>query len=119
MFVVRIGGMTQLAWDRTASAVSGTTSNFAVKLQPAIGRAGAVLQAATILVADFLSPAALVSLVLGLWRLGTDVGWTGQFIISYGLFSHWQVWIALAIGLETLAALGSRSNKTPESSEQH
>jgi hypothetical protein len=50
-----------------------------------------------------LTPAAVVALVLGLWRVSADLGWTEEFLISNGLFSHWQVWIALAIGLQASA----------------
>jgi len=50
-----------------------------------------------------LSPAAVVALVLGLWRVSADLGWTEEFLISNGFFSHWQVWIGLAIGLQAVA----------------
>jgi len=71
-------------------------------------------QLANVLVA-LLTPAALVALVLGIWRVCTDLGWAGAFLISGGFFSHWQVWIALSIGLKmlssTLIAWGSRTSK--------
>ena len=51
-----------------------------------------------------LTPAAVTALVLGLWRVCADVGWTGEFLIANGFFSHWQVWIALAIAMQTAAA---------------
>ncbi len=50
-----------------------------------------------------LKPVAVIALVLGIWRFGTDIGWTEDFVISNGLFSHWQIWIALAIALQALA----------------
>jgi hypothetical protein len=56
----------------------------------------------------FLSPAALMALALGVWRLGSDLKWTGEFAISHGIFSHWQVWIAMAGLLETCAAILNR-----------
>jgi hypothetical protein len=31
---------------------------------------------------------------LGVWRLGADLGWMGEFAFARGLFSHWQVWIS-------------------------
>jgi hypothetical protein len=37
---------------------------------------------------------------MGLWRLTADLGWTETFPIVNGFFSHWIVWIALAIGLK-------------------
>jgi hypothetical protein len=47
--------------------------------------------------AALLSPASAVAVALALWRLGADLGWTAQFAISSGLFSHWQVWMALSL----------------------
>jgi hypothetical protein len=74
-------------------------------------------QLANVLVA-LLTPAALLALVLGIWRVCTDLGWAGAFLISGGFFSHWQVWIALSIGLKmlssTLIAWGSRTAKFSE-----
>jgi hypothetical protein len=52
---------------------------------------------------DLLKPAALMAAVLGFWRLGVDLDWTKEFVIERGLFSHWQVWFALA-GLLLLAS---------------
>ena len=37
---------------------------------------------------------------LGLWRLAADLNWTGAFAISQGIFSHWQVWMAVAVGVQ-------------------
>jgi hypothetical protein len=58
--------------------------------------------------AAFLTPAAAMALVLGVWRLGYDFKWTGEFVISRGIFSHWQVWIAMAGVLQTCAAILNR-----------
>jgi len=56
-------------------------------------------QAADVLVA-LVTPSAVVAFVMGLWRLTADLGWTESFPITAGFFSHWLVWIALAIGLK-------------------
>src|SRR5580698_6876665 len=45
-------------------------------------------------IGTLLTPAALMAYVLGIWRLASDLGMAGEFAIS-GLFSHWQVWIAI------------------------
>ncbi len=37
---------------------------------------------------------------LGLWRVGTDLEWAGDFFIQEGFLSHWQVWIGAAVGAE-------------------
>ncbi|MEO8126885.1 MAG: hypothetical protein ABJF23_14705 [Bryobacteraceae bacterium] len=50
-----------------------------------------------------LKPVALLAYVLSVWRLGADLGWTGQFFISHGLLSHWQVWLAFAIATQLTA----------------
>ena len=47
-----------------------------------------------------LTPAAVMASVLGLWRLAADMKWTGEFGISSGLFSHWQVWMVFAALLQ-------------------
>lgn len=65
-----------------------------------------------------LTPAAVVAFVMGMWRLCMDLGWAGAFLISGGFFSHWQVWIALSIGLKmlssTLITWGARTSKFSE-----
>lgn len=45
-----------------------------------------------------LTLAAVACLTLAVWRLTSDLGWTGEFAISEGLLSHWQVWMTLTIG---------------------
>lgn len=60
-----------------------------------------------------LTPVALTAYVLAGWRLGADMNWTGEFFVSRGLFSHWQVWLALAIAMQVTAA------QLPSSSEEH
>ena len=96
MTASRIGGVQQPAWVRTTSAV-------AASIQPAIERTTQVSQrAADIGFALLVAPAAFTAFVIGFWRLGQDMGWTGEFFIAEGLFSHWQVWIALSIGLAVL-----------------
>jgi hypothetical protein len=58
--------------------------------------------------AALLTPAAAMALVLGVWRLGSDLKWTGEFAIRRGIFSHWQVWIAMAGLLQTCASILNR-----------
>jgi len=67
-------------------------------------------QAADVLVA-LVTPSALIALAMGLWRLTADLGWTETFPITTGFFSHWHVWIALAIALKFgAAALAAKLN---------
>jgi hypothetical protein len=60
------------------------------------------------LAAALLTPAAVAAFVLGIWRLASDLNWTGDFVIEHGLFSHWQVWMVMAGLLETCAAILNR-----------
>ncbi|HSW51406.1 MAG TPA: hypothetical protein VLH09_14570 [Bryobacteraceae bacterium] len=57
-----------------------------------------------------LNPASALALGMAIWRLGYDLEWTGQFAISGGLFSHWQVWMALALVLRVVEARTSLAN---------
>lgn len=103
--VLRIGGALQPAGTRTAAMVADFSSVFISKLQVFLEEAGADFaeafekQLAALLII-LLTPAALVAFVFALWRFSADLGWTGTFVISDGFFSHWQVWMALAIGLK-------------------
>jgi len=37
---------------------------------------------------------------MGLWRMGADLDWAGNFVFQNGLLSYWQVWIAAAAGVQ-------------------
>lgn len=104
MSAPRIGAMLQPAWMRAASVFAESTSRWAATLKPAMQRVVTASEAAMDVLPALLTPASVVALVLGLWRVTADVGWTEAFLISNGLFSHWQVWIALAILLQAGAA---------------
>jgi hypothetical protein len=58
--------------------------------------------------AALLTPGALMACVLGLWRLGSDLGAAGQFAIASGFFSHWQVWLGASAILQIVATLLNR-----------
>jgi hypothetical protein len=72
--------------------------------------------------AALLTPAAVMACVLAFWRLAADLNATGQFPIPSGLFSHWQVWMTLAVSLQFCAILLNRYGKAemvlPESVEE-
>jgi hypothetical protein len=61
--------------------------------------------------ASLLTPAAVMACVLALWRLAADLSFTGQFPITQGLFSHWQVWVTIATSLQFSAILLNRYGK--------
>jgi hypothetical protein len=62
--------------------------------------------------ASLLTPAAVMACVLALWRLAADLNATGQFPIGSGLFSHWQVWLAVSATLQFSAILLNRYGRT-------
>jgi hypothetical protein len=60
-----------------------------------------------------LAPASLMAYALGFWRMASDMGMAGAFGIS-GVFSHWQVWIALAVTLHIAASILNRYGRAGE-----
>src|SRR5271165_6368797 len=108
MSVTRIGAILQPAGMRAESTFADTRTTLPTRLVSArlrsfVERTVAASEAALNVLPALLSPAAVVALVLGLWRFSADLGWTEEFLIASGFFSHWQVWIVLAIGLQTAA----------------
>ncbi len=57
---------------------------------------------------------------LAMWRIGTDLGWAGDFAFHDGLLSHWQVWAGMAIAIQYSAwrlTRYARKAVTPEPAE--
>jgi len=52
------------------------------------------------LAASLLTLAAISCASLGLWRMGADLDWAGDFVFQNGFLSHWQVWIGAAVGIQ-------------------
>ncbi len=52
--------------------------------------------------ASLLTPACVMAYVLAFWRLAADVGMAREGA-PQGFFSHWQLWIAIAAGLQLTA----------------
>ena len=123
MPVVKIVLTPQPAVARAQSGVDASTSETTAKSQFWFESAFALItqgfsrQLANVLVA-LLTPAAGLASVIAIWRVAADLGWAGAFLIAGGFFSHWQVWLALSIGLKmlssTLIAWGSRTVKFSE-----
>jgi hypothetical protein len=57
------------------------------------------------MISSLMTPLSLMAWVLGLWRFAAGREWTGAFAISEGVFSRWQVWIAVAIGVQLASFL--------------
>ncbi|MBV9267547.1 MAG: hypothetical protein JO061_15370 [Acidobacteriaceae bacterium] len=58
--------------------------------------------------AALLTPSALLAFTVTFWIIASDLRWTGEFFLSHGLFSHWQVWLSSAAVLLLLARLLDR-----------
>jgi hypothetical protein len=55
-----------------------------------------------------LTPAAVVASVLAVWRIAADLNVANSFAIPSGLFSHWQVWLGAAAGLQLCSRVLNR-----------
>ena len=66
--------------------------------------------------AALLMPAALLAFTLAFWRIAADLHWTGDFFITRGILSHWQVWLVasavLLLGASVLNRLGNGGDDT-------
>jgi hypothetical protein len=58
--------------------------------------------------ASLLIPSALLAFTLALWNIAADLRWTGRFLVSTGVLSHWQVWFCVAAFLLVFARLLDR-----------
>jgi hypothetical protein len=58
-----------------------------------------------------LNLSSVAALLVALWRLANDLTWTERFAIPPGLFSHWQLWLALAILLQVAATVLQRHTR--------
>lgn len=109
MSEIRIGEALQPGSARIAGLIADGSATFISKVQAFLEETSAALgdlfdkQLANVLII-LLTPVSMIALVFGLWRVGSDLGWTGAFVISDGFFSHWQVWLALAGALRLAAS---------------
>jgi len=58
--------------------------------------------------AGLLTLVSVVCFTMSVWKLFSELGWTGAFVISGGIFSHWQVWIAGAVAAQLISFRLSR-----------
>ena len=63
-------------------------------------------------VAALLTPASVMALALGMWRIAADLNWTSSFYIESGPLSHWQVWLGAAALLQLCSHYLNRYGKT-------
>ncbi|MBI4876458.1 MAG: hypothetical protein HY822_17625 [Acidobacteria bacterium] len=70
---------------------------------PRIKRRRSARRRLALALAALLTPAALMAFALAFWRFGADMNWTGRFAIAEGIFSHWQVWVAMGAAVQVCA----------------
>jgi hypothetical protein len=51
-------------------------------------------------ISSFLTLIALACFILGTWIICAGLGWAGEFIVRSGVFSHWQIWMAVGIAAQ-------------------
>ncbi|HWC97926.1 MAG TPA: hypothetical protein VG456_14290 [Candidatus Sulfopaludibacter sp.] len=85
---------------------------------PRVSRKRGKNQRVAVAVAALLTPAAVMALALGLWRIAADLSWTSTFYIASGPLSHWQVWLAAAAFLQLCSHRLNRYGKTKETAAQ-
>ena len=68
--------------------------------------------------AGLLTLGSVSCLILALWRLGVDFGWTGAFVFpDDSVLSHWQVWLVGALGIQFTAWKLNRYGKPKAEAE--
>jgi hypothetical protein len=75
---------------------------------PTVDRKRRKNQQVALAFASLLTAAALMTAVLGIWRVAADLRLATNFAIPDGLFSHWQVWMVSAGLLQTCSHLLNR-----------
>jgi hypothetical protein len=72
---------------------------------PTMRKTAAANRQAALVMSTLMTPLAVMAWALGFWRIAADLRWAGEFAIPTGIFSHWQVWIAVAIAVQFAAFL--------------
>lgn len=64
--------------------------------------------------AGLLAPASVMAFILAIWRIAADMSATTKFAIDEGPFSHWHVWIVIAVVLAVAAVRLNRYGREGE-----
>jgi hypothetical protein len=67
---------------------------------PAVSRRRGKNSRMATLAASLLTLVSISCASLGMWRIGTDLDWAGDFVFRNGFLSHWQVWMGVAIAVQ-------------------
>ena len=84
------------------------TVRIRLKVGPRIKKVSGKNRNAALAIASLVTPATLLAFVLAFWRMSADLGFTSAFPITSGLFSHWQVWLAIALCAQFLTTTLNR-----------
>jgi hypothetical protein len=87
------------------------TVRIRLKYEHAVRKTMALNRQAALIASSLMAPISLMAWALGGWRVLADLKMAGEFAIATGLFSHWQVWIALGIALQLAAFLLHRFSR--------
>jgi hypothetical protein len=87
------------------------TVRIRLKYEHAVRKTVALNRQAALIASSLMAPISLMAWALGGWRVLADLKMAGEFAIATGLFSHWQVWIALGIVLQLAAFLLHRFSR--------
>jgi hypothetical protein len=66
------------------------------------------------LMAALLTPAAVMAMAMGMWRIAAGLNWTSSFYVEQGLFSHWQLWLGAAALLQLCSHILNRHGKSKD-----
>jgi hypothetical protein len=75
---------------------------------PVVGEVSDRQRQFALLLAALLAPSALIAFTLAFWVIASEMRWTGEFFVSSGLLSHWQIWLFTAAVLLALSRLLDR-----------
>jgi hypothetical protein len=67
---------------------------------PAVSRRRGKNSRMATLAASLLTLVSISCASLGMWRIGTDLDWAGDFVFRNGFLSHWQVWMGAALAVQ-------------------
>jgi hypothetical protein len=70
---------------------------------PAVSRRRGKNSRMATLAASLLTLVSISCASLGMWRIGTDLEWAGDFVFHSGFLSHWQVWMGAAVAVQYLS----------------
>lgn len=81
---------------------------------PRVSRTGRKNQRLAAVTAALLTPASVMALTMGLWRIASDLNWTSSFYVDSGPFSHWQLWLGAAALLQLCSHYLNRYGKSKD-----